>query len=95
LKIPPIAGTCAALQVKCFVKWRKSNCIIKDLIKFIPVLSHNSWTKESNILRKKNSQALTAIIVKVLRNSIGITFSNFKVLKDKITIKTNSHSIDR
>jgi len=53
LEIPPIAGTCAALQVKCFVKWRKSNCIIKDLIKFIPVLSHHSWTKESNILRKK------------------------------------------
>ena len=55
LEIPPIAGTCAALQVKCFVKWRKSNCIIKDLIKFILVLSHHSWTKESNILRKKLS----------------------------------------
>ncbi|OUM66048.1 hypothetical protein PIROE2DRAFT_6845 [Piromyces sp. E2] len=47
------AGTCAALQVKYFVKWRKSNCIIKDLIKYIPSLSHHSWTKESNILRNK------------------------------------------
>ncbi|OUM66093.1 hypothetical protein PIROE2DRAFT_6805 [Piromyces sp. E2] len=57
LEIPPIAGTCAPLQVKCFVKWRKSNCIIKDLIKYIPSLSHHSWTKESNILRNKLRKA--------------------------------------
>lgn len=53
LEIPPIAGTCVALLVKCFVKWRKSNCIIKDLIKSIPKLSYHSWTKESRILRNK------------------------------------------
>ncbi|OUM69375.1 hypothetical protein PIROE2DRAFT_2672 [Piromyces sp. E2] len=53
LEIPPIAGTCAALQAKCFVKWRKSNCIIKDFIKYILSLFHHSWTKESNILRNK------------------------------------------
>jgi len=36
LSIPPIAGVCAALQIKSFAKWSKSNCIIKDLIKSIP-----------------------------------------------------------
>jgi len=51
--ILPIAGTYAALQVKCFVKWRKSYCFVKDLIKFIPKLSHHSWTIESRILRNK------------------------------------------
>ena len=35
LSIPPIAGVCAALQIKSFAKWSKSNCIIKDLIKSI------------------------------------------------------------
>ena len=35
LSIPPIAGVCAALQIKSFLKNEvsKSNCIIKDLIK--------------------------------------------------------------
>ena len=36
-----------------FIKWRKSNCIIKDLIRNIPKLSHYSWTKESRSLHKK------------------------------------------
>jgi len=36
LSIPPIVGICAALQIKSFAKWSKSNCIIKDLIKSIP-----------------------------------------------------------
>ena len=53
LKIAPLAGVCAAQQVKCFVKWRKSNCIIKDLIRSIPPMSHYSWTKESRSLQKK------------------------------------------
>ena len=53
LKIPPLAGICAAQQIKCFIKWRKSNCIIKDLIRNIPKLSHYSWTKESRSLHKK------------------------------------------
>ena len=53
LNIPPLAGICAAQQVKCFVKWRSSNCIIKDLVKDIPHMSHNSWSKESHLLRNK------------------------------------------
>ena len=52
-KIPPLAGICAAQQIKCFIKWRKSNCIIKDLIRNIPKLLHYSWTKESRRLHKK------------------------------------------
>jgi len=36
LSIPPIASIFAALQIKSFAKWSKSNCIIKDLIKSIP-----------------------------------------------------------
>jgi len=58
LKIPPLAGTCAAQQTKCFIKWKKSNCIIKDFICNIPKLSHYLWTKESRSfhmkLKKKN-----------------------------------------
>ncbi len=53
LQIPPLAATCAAQQIKCFKKWKSSNCIIKDLIKFIPPMSHYSWTKESKSLSKK------------------------------------------
>jgi len=33
ISIPPIAGICAALQIKSFAKWSKSNCILKDLNK--------------------------------------------------------------
>ena len=45
LSIPPITGICAALQIKSFAKWSKSNCIINDLIKSNP--------KESRTLHKK------------------------------------------
>jgi len=58
LEIPPIAGTCAVLQVKCFVKWRKSNYIIKDLIKFILILSHHSSTKEENLCKMQTEGPL-------------------------------------
>ena len=53
LSISPIAGVCAALQIKSFAKWSKSNCIIKDLIKSIPKMHYYSWTKESRTLYKK------------------------------------------
>jgi len=53
LDIPPISGICAALQVKSFAKWSKSNCIIKDLIKYIPKMPYYPWTKESRTLYKK------------------------------------------
>jgi len=53
LRIPPLAAICAAQQVKCYKKWKSSNCIIKSLIKFIPPMSHYSWTKESKSLNKK------------------------------------------
>jgi len=53
LQLPPLAAICDAQQLKCFVKWKYSNCIIKDLIRFIPPMSHYSWTKESKSLKKK------------------------------------------
>ena len=65
LFFPPLAGVCAAQQVKCFIKWKKSNCIIKDLINHIPTMSHYSWAKESRSLRKK-------LIKKNIKDSKGI-----------------------
>ncbi len=53
LQLPPLAAICAAQQLKCFFKWKSSNCIIRDLIRFIPPMSHYSWTKESKSLKKK------------------------------------------
>jgi len=53
LRIPPLAAIYAAQLVKCFKKWKSSNCIIKSLIKFIPPMFHYSWTKESKSLNKK------------------------------------------
>jgi len=52
LQLPPLAAICAAQQLKCFFKWKSSNCIIRDLIRFIPPMSHYSWTKESKSLKK-------------------------------------------
>jgi hypothetical protein len=53
LGIPPIAGVYTTLQVESLAKWSKSNCIIKDLIKYILIMSYYSWTKESRTLYKK------------------------------------------
>ena len=39
LCIPPLAGIHAMQQLKCFIKWKSSKCIIKDLINFIPPMS--------------------------------------------------------
>jgi len=55
---------CAALQIKSFTKWSKSNCIIKDLIKSIPKMPYYSWTKESRTLYKKKSKKNIYICVK-------------------------------
>jgi len=54
LQIPLLVTICAAQQHKCFMKWRSSNCIIRDLIRFIPSMLHYSWTKVSKLLKKKN-----------------------------------------
>jgi len=40
-------------MIKIHELWKSSNCIIKSLIKFIPPMSHYSWTKESKSLNKK------------------------------------------
>jgi len=47
LQLPPLAAICSAQQLKYFLKWRSSNCIIRDLIKYIPPMFHYSWAKES------------------------------------------------
>ena len=53
LNIPPLSGVCAAQQIKCFSKWKSSNCIIRNLVNSIPPMSHYSWTKETRTLRRK------------------------------------------
>ncbi|OUM61913.1 hypothetical protein PIROE2DRAFT_11925 [Piromyces sp. E2] len=52
LKIPPLAGICATQQIKCFIKRRNSNGIIRDLVRDIPTMSHYSWIKESKSFQK-------------------------------------------
>ncbi|OUM63106.1 hypothetical protein PIROE2DRAFT_10412, partial [Piromyces sp. E2] len=47
LIIPPLAGIYATQQIKCFIKWRNSNCNIRDHVRDIPTMSYYSWTKES------------------------------------------------
>ena len=65
LSIPPIAGVCAALQIKSFAKWNKSNCITKDLINSIPKMPHYSWTKESRTLYEKNQKNINVKNMKI------------------------------
>jgi len=36
LNIPPLSAKCALSQVKCFDKWKDSNCIISYLVNNIP-----------------------------------------------------------
>jgi hypothetical protein len=51
--IPPLSATCAIRQINCYKKWQSSSCIIKELIQYIPAMSHYSWTKESRTLERK------------------------------------------
>ncbi|OUM70529.1 hypothetical protein PIROE2DRAFT_1408, partial [Piromyces sp. E2] len=63
LIIPPLAGICATQQIKCFIKWRNSNCIIRDLVRDIPTIPLNNGIKAlrySN-LQFKNSTSITRI----------------------------------
>ncbi|OUM58952.1 hypothetical protein PIROE2DRAFT_15663 [Piromyces sp. E2] len=65
LKIPPMPGIYATQQIKCFIKWRKSNCIIRDFVCDIPTMSHYSSTKESKSpykkLKKNNTENINEI----------------------------------
>ena len=51
--IPPLSAKCALAQVKCFNKWKNSNCIISNLVNNIPKTRKHTWTKESKILKGK------------------------------------------
>ena len=53
LNIPPLSAECAIAQVRCFKKWKNSNCIISALLKNISSCRRHPWDKESNILAKK------------------------------------------
>lgn len=48
LRIPPLAAICAAQKVKCYKKWKSSNCIIKSHIKFIPPMPTIHGQKNQN-----------------------------------------------
>jgi len=53
LHIPPLSAKCALSQVKCFDKWKDSNCIISYLVNNIPKSRKYTWTKESRTLKRK------------------------------------------
>jgi len=51
--IPPLSAKCALSQVKCFNKWKSSNCIISSLVNNVPKFRKHTWTKQSKILNGK------------------------------------------
>ena len=53
LHIPSLSAKCALSQVKCFDKWKNSNCIISYLVNNIPKSRKYTWTKESRTLKRK------------------------------------------
>ena len=53
LNIPPLSAKYALSQVKCFDKWKDSNCIISYLVNNIPKSRKYTWTKESRTLKRK------------------------------------------
>jgi hypothetical protein len=53
LNIPPLSAKCALSQVKCFEKWKDSNCIISYLVNNIQKSRKYTWTKESRTLKRK------------------------------------------
>ena len=59
LHIFPIAGFCTSMQIKCFCKWINSNCIIKNLIKHIPVMRKYSWAKNLVLFTKKSRKEIS------------------------------------
>ncbi|OUM62336.1 hypothetical protein PIROE2DRAFT_11386, partial [Piromyces sp. E2] len=63
LIIPLLVGICVTQQIKCFIKWRNSNCIIRDLVGDIPTIPLNNGIKAlrySN-LQFKNSTSITRL----------------------------------
>ena len=48
-----MSANCALSQVKCFDKWKDSNCIISFLVNNIPKSRKYTWTKESRTLKRK------------------------------------------
>ena len=53
LNITPLSAKWALSQVKCFDKWKDSNCIISYLVNNIPKSRKYTWTKESRTLKRK------------------------------------------
>jgi len=51
--ILPLSAKYALSQVKCFDKWKDSNCIISYLVNNIPKSRKYTWTKESRTLKRK------------------------------------------
>ena len=52
--IPPLSAKCAIAQVRCYNKWKNSQCIIGKLVNDIPKMNYfYSWAKESKSLDGK------------------------------------------
>jgi len=56
LNIPPLSAKCALAQVRCFNKWKDSNCIISCLVNEPSKSNWYTWTKSSSILKNKLSK---------------------------------------
>ncbi|ORX77186.1 hypothetical protein BCR32DRAFT_283439 [Anaeromyces robustus] len=48
-----VLGKCALAQVRCFNKWKDSNCIISKLVNNVSTTRKWTWDKESKILNDK------------------------------------------
>jgi len=53
LNIPSLSAKFALSQVKCFDKWKDSNCIISYLVNNISKSRKYTWTKENRTLKRK------------------------------------------
>ncbi|OUM56917.1 hypothetical protein PIROE2DRAFT_18265 [Piromyces sp. E2] len=77
LIIPPLAGICATQQIKCFIKWRNSNCIIRDLVRDIPTILYKKLKK--NNIKKTNEINEHYWIISPLINKIKVLrYSNLQ-----------------
>ena len=80
LNIPPLSAKCALAQIRCFEKWKSSNCIISSLVNNIPKHRKYFWSKESRYLSRKLAKFET-------RNKILEYYWKRDFLKESIKAK--------
>ena len=80
LNIPPLSVKCALAQVRCFNKWKNSNCFISTLVNNIPKHRRYFWSKESRTLSNKLAKYQSEKAIKEY-------YWNRDLLKDSIKAK--------